>query len=424
MAIIKNKLKISKEFSLLLLLFVGIIVSMLVCMQIYDDSINKLCALLVLVYSGMLVYNYRKNIALFIMYLFIFYANWSIAIGVYIFPEIRPDVLYIQFTDISVYSIAIYFLLLFVITLCTFSLFDKKKFLNETMIRCDFNPNILIQILCGLLYVGIFAATFELNLGAQGGSHSALEEYKVFFLIIGSAFSRKNGKSRFFWTALVGATSILTLISGNRVTMLCTIIALAIMWYEEYLNSKRIILGAILVITIFTFIGATRGVYGSFSFQDGLDKLLNEKLTTDTFTHAFVPSLAAEHLGGVIPFSEKFQLFLKNIKYIFLGGEFGEYILTIFTKQAFYHSGGFIGATYFDFWINGFGGIISALLLYICIRLFPKNEEKNSLIVVAIVSFVGRWYVYNFLQLFRMLLFMIVLLFGFSVIKRIKINGK
>ena len=75
-------------------------------------SMDNCVAILVTVISIYICYACRHNIGFFIASLVIVYANYSIAVGVYLDPSIRPATLYNQFNEKSL-SITILCVLIF-----------------------------------------------------------------------------------------------------------------------------------------------------------------------------------------------------------------------------------------------------------------------------------------------------------------------
>ena len=81
--------------------------------SIYENTLG----LLSIVACSWIAYRFRKNTSLFICFFFIAYSVYSIVFGVYLYPEIRPDWLYSQFSDNSVFVIGMQCIFLFSITM-------------------------------------------------------------------------------------------------------------------------------------------------------------------------------------------------------------------------------------------------------------------------------------------------------------------
>lgn len=382
--------------------------------ECYSILINNILAVLVLIYSVLLVYRYRANIGLLLMFFCILYTNYSIVVGVYLFPEIRGS-LYSQFENIVIYGRGVFSLYAFVSFLYICSLFyEPKRFDNEAFWKV-FNPNSIIKFACLIAYIFTFINEFSFSFGRRGDS-SVLEEYKVVFFIAGSLFSKQDSmKDRVMWTVAVVTSSVIVFVSGNRVSSLNGLIVLMWVWYGKYLNLKKIIILSAILAIIMTFIGQTRGSYvGGISINDSLLKLWKEKLTTDTFIYAYVPSLASEALIDRFTLAEKIEILLGNVKYIFLGSNWSVAgLLTEVTSKYYAHSAGYIAATQFDLWFRSFGAIITASLTQI--QLYYSSVKKSlkhsiaPIIQIGMVSFVFRWYVYNYMALFRLDLLLVVM---------------
>ena len=74
----------------------------------YSMELNNAIAIFTVVLSVYLCYVYRFNIGLFLVMVFIAYTNYSVAMAVYLFPEIRPTALYAQFTGVDLYGRTIF----------------------------------------------------------------------------------------------------------------------------------------------------------------------------------------------------------------------------------------------------------------------------------------------------------------------------
>ena len=417
-------LSISIKISIAIMLLVFITQALLGLHSSFGD---RVIGMLVIVYSVFLVYRYRNNISYALMFFVILYINWSIVVGVYLDPSIRPEALYKQFAEQEIFSRGIVAMLFFLIVLYIGSFRYRINNSNMDDIWSIFKPNQLVKWVCFGLFVATFLLAFSFVPGGRG-TGSALDEYKVIFLLFGGLFSDRRSKfDKCLWTIIALVSSVVTLISGNRASILNVIVILFLLWYQQYFSIKKIFMLFIPFVLLMTFIGVTRGVYSaSISFADVVAKLANEKLTTDTFTFAYVPSLASEALIGEIP--NAIELFFKNIVYIFLGGGYGNSTLSFVTVNHYKHFGGYIAPTYMDIWFGWLGSLITGILTQWLIQSSLKKKRYAPLLSVWIVAFVFRWYVYNYMLLFRacfllMMVYLLVLLV-FKLMRNMSVRSK
>jgi hypothetical protein len=390
----------------------------------YPEELNKCNMIMSMTISGYMIYATRKRTDLLILSLCVFYENYSIAVGCYLDPTLRPEWLYNQFGDGRVYTVASLSLLLFEITLFLGWRVFKDSVESRNISIDDFPDNSIIMCLCMILYTLIFVTQVDFSVNARATSNT-INEYKFVLLIIGSIYSKNNKSNKILWTILVAVSSIATFFGGNRVNTLCNIFVLAVLWYNEYLTLKKVIIIAFPCIFIMLMIGQMRYQF-SISFNtiaDAWNLIKEDKLVADSFTFAFGPTIAAEEMHFVMSIDEKVRLLLNNIIYIVAGGSYGQYSLANYTSNYYMHYYGFLGANYFDLWFGPFGGMLAgiAVLKIVYLRAGTINRCSNFRKVVALGAFANllRWYNYNFMQIFRTVFVMIIVLVIFQTIHAI-----
>lgn len=380
-----------------------IAVTYVLIMALYDypgqaNNFNMIVSVLI---SAYMIYAVRRRADLLIVMVCIFYENYSIAVGCYIDPSIRPGWMFRQFSDGRAYTVATLSLLLFELTIFLgYYVFSDKIDFEEINIE-DFSNNYYIMIGCMILYLLIFFTETEFSENARA-TNSALNEYKYILLIIGSLYSRNIAINKIAWTTIVGVTSVATFFGGNRVDTICNLFVLAVLWYRKYMSLKNVVLVSVPFIFAMLMIGTMRhNLEISLESIKAVAKMVSEeKLVADTFTFAYGPTIAAEELRFDISIWEKISLLLCNIFYIVVGGEFGQYSLANYTRNYYTHYFGFLGANYFDLWFGVFGGVIAALAVF-KIVFWKGNSTIHKIIRLGAFASTLRWYNYNFMQIFR-----------------------
>lgn len=382
-----------------------IAVTYVLIMALYDypgqaNNFNMIVSVLI---SAYMIYAVRRRADLLIVMVCIFYENYSIAVGCYIDPSIRPGWMFRQFSDGRAYTVATLSLLLFELTIFLgYYIFSDKIDFEEIKIE-EFPDNRYIMIGCMAIYVLLFVTQVTYDPSGRASSN-ALNEYKFILLIIGSLYSPKVWSNKIIWTALVGLTSVMTYFGGNRVNTLGNVFILAILWYRECVTIRNVALVAIPSIFVMLMIGVMRAdfVISLNAIRNIWDIVSKEKFVADSFTFAYGPTIAAEELRFNISNLEKISLLTYNILYIVIGGSLGKYSLSNYTRNYYMHYFGFLGANYFDIWFGAFGGIIAALSVFILIFWRRESDTKIwKIIRLGAFASTFRWYNYNFMQIFR-----------------------
>lgn len=373
----------------------------------YSRTANNWVGACVLYLSVYMIWRHRENLALTVLFLFIGYVNYSIVVGVYWFPEIRPQSLYSQISMQSVYSEGIISLLIFELILYLGAVFGKKKpRIKEWVIVSK--PNPYAEYVCMAAFVVIFASVFRFNEGARA-STSALNEYRYIPALFGAVYSNKNKTSKLLWTLLIGVTSLLTFFGGNRVNTMPSLMLLLIVWYPN-IKPKYIILAAPFGIILFQMVGHMR-----YNFSFSLDGLLytlklawEDKFVADTFTFAYMPSLSVLELAKYDGAGQKFSLLVDNFLYIFAGGKYGQSVLSNYSHEFYTHYYGFVSALSLNYWFRWLGPVIVGWLVQLHVRLLesidwknPSNRSVGFVVAASVVIVCPRWYMYNFLQVPR-----------------------
>jgi hypothetical protein len=270
------------------------------------------------------------------------------------------------------------------------------------------------------LYLLIVVLTFDFGDGGTRGSMSALTEYRLIILIIGCYYSARKHKMRFLWTMIVGVTSMLILLSGNRVDSIGNMIALIILWYPKFVTFKKILLALPVVVIVMTAIGVTRGGnISSDTISSVITSLGDTKLVWDTAIFAYVPSVSIVEITDQVDLAEKLRLIGEYVKYTFIGTtDMHSQNLINYVNKWFAHYGGCITSSYFYMWFGYVGSLLFTALVFVYSRLYlkvPTMEQKNYrsdlkyVLSIYFISSVCRWYCYGPNSLIRNMLIAVLL---------------
>lgn len=382
---------------------------------------NFIYPLLLIFDSATAAYILRKNKGFFLMLCFIFYVNYSIAVGVYMDPSIAPE-FYEQVTNESVYDEGLLSMILFCCALII-PLYGTQRFVHQTKGVGHKMESLLLEWLSIFLYIYLFITQTTWGFGERM-SATALGEYKYFFAMLGSLYARKNSKHRCLWTIILLLSAFIGFVGGNRADSFPMIFIILIIWYPELSLKKLALLGAPAIVLL-KLIGDIRGdltLLMDFNLSKIIERTFDGYMAQDTFTYAYFPSIASIDLSYIQDLETRFSLLIDNIIYIFVGGSYGNSVLANYTYNYYVHCFGFIGPLNFNYWLGYFGPVIAGLILGFLIKnIYHCNISNNRLLVdkviyICVICSAPRWYVYNYFALFRSILLFLVLFYSFEFI--------
>lgn len=417
------------------ILFIMVIIIFIFSIAVIPNTYTKgtmyimgSCIILLSCYQ---VYEYRDNLALAIVFFYMAYSNYSIVIGVYFFPSLRPNTLYSQINDNVIYQKALISLLIFEVVLFISSVLKRKKNTFQYFkIYIEKNrKNEMINIICMIIYIFMFFSTFSFQQNARASS-SPLGEYRFIVLIIGAAYSNRKKMNKYMWAGIIAVTSLLELYGGNRVGILPGIVIFLLVWCKKY-KLKKIFPIIFIGLIIFKMVGSMRQEFllSSTGIWNAVKSLPEEKLTVDTFIYSFLPGILSLAKSAIDSMTDKIMLLANNIVYIFRGGYYKEFLLMAYTRKYYMHYYGFPAPLYLNYWFNYIGPVIAALIIEFHIKLvderYLKGSYQNQLkdcISLLFVATVARWYSYNLLSLFRAEIILIVAFYIFKIIDIAMLN--
>ena len=382
-----------------------------------DITLTGIVVLLISVY---MIYRYRNNVGLSISMLFIFLSNYSIIVGVYFDPSVRPSSMYGQITDVTVYNKALTAILLFELGLMVYSLINMEEqqdsFLLTDKVNSSEEKEIkntitsvdkLISIVCLIAFAVIFFSEFSLGESRERASGSPLMEYRCIFFLIGLMYCRNDKLLKKFYLILLIITSALVFIGGNRANALSPIIVYYV--YTSGINNKKRRFFKLLIVCIIGYvsmiaIGALRtSLFSSGGFDTVINKIFDEKLTFDTAIYAYFPGLSTISLSDSI---DKWQSLLQHFFYIFVGGAYGQQRFQFIVRQTYFHTYGFVSPLYFYPWLGVLSGVGLSIIVNFYIKIIKQPSKKGISLYkygafLYFCAMTPRWYLYDPFPLIR-----------------------
>lgn len=368
----------------------------------YSERTNNVLATLTLFFSVMWVYKCWNNIYLLIMSLFILYSNYSIVVGIYYDKNLRPQYLYPQITDIDVYGIGIFMILIFTMSLAllTPKIKENARQFRNHLIKKE-NLNKFLFALLWVLFNLIVVFGFSRNAGERGVS-SPIYEYNAIVLLLLFYYSGDKKINRWMCIECIVVYSLSSIIGGSRIEALICIIIFALCFFEKPLNQGVLCVGMISGLILFSIIGAIRGNWSVLS-SDGkqiVRLIFKNKFVFDTCTHAYFPMLCMVEMFKKYSLSEAIKYLFPFLGTVFLGQSRvvnGDLIMV--TAEKYYHNFGGVTLGFFFVWFGYLGSYVFSIFIYwfekILIKYRANISDIKIFIIVYFVATVPRWYLYG-----------------------------
>lgn len=374
----------------------------------YSNSINNFIGGVVLILSCVYVYKCKDNFLLLCMSLFIAYCNYSIVVGVYFYPELRP-IMYAQIADIKVYGILITLVLLYMLALVFFqnkNIVQNNISMAETFVRRD-NYNNILFIIAVMAFLLIWIVGYERNDGGRG-SLSPIYEYDSIFLLIMYYYSGKKKHLNYVCYGCVALYTYTSLSNGTRIEAIICIFILLFCSIRKKVPIKHVLLVGVIGIVLMNVVGVFRGNYTSLSqgIETVLKNTVEEKLVFDTPVHAYFPAVCMVEKTMNYSINDSFYYLYRFILTIFAGnGRIVDGNLISVMKRYYYHNSGGLTIGFFYVWFSFLGPMIFAKIISLFSNVVRKyGENKADVINCMAIYFtanVPRWYLYGPIVMFR-----------------------
>ncbi len=368
----------------------------------------------------------RDNNALFIVYLFLMWCNYSI----YIFfwtDRIQKYLLYKYFvSNPAIMRDAAFSLFVFSTVLFIFCPNVRAGLSNHSKQNGEKKRSIIvgkrtskimtyIVLLCIVLISG-WSMSIRIKHGYMPSS--ALYEYIYIFFIVAFYLSAGNKKLDILISSLIIINCIYVFFNGARIAAVQFALVFFLRFFMHTISKRLMLIGIIGAIIGLNAIGMWRG-FTDFNlgyFLSSLKYLFSTNLTLDTAYAAEASGMCTIRLIQDYSVLGRLRLFAIYLAYVILGSKaFGvESNLTVLTQQSYdYATGGGTLPTYGLFYLGYLGVFLVALLVSYYLKMLGNYEFESSDYKRCLAAFIFaslmRWYLYSPAPLLRgALLFSIV----------------
>lgn len=376
------------------------------------SSLSNIDAIMVLLFSVIVLIKARKNLGLFIMFVFIAYVNYSVVMGEYIFFESLSVPMQEVKTEL-VYGITIRILLMFISII---ALLYNGKCVDVLNIRLSLKNNwiifsaIIVVLIC-VLFLGIDRGALD----SYSVRISPIFEYSKILFLFAYYYSgdKKNRKIVLF---IVMSIFILSdFYYGGRITSLQILILMFITIFAKKITFKKVISFSGIGIVLNALIGAYRESYSihTINVLNILNDMINNLFVFDTATFAYYASATHVAAFNVADTYTKINSFWNFLKAVVLGTSNNSSDVTILVRANYFHNygGGFM-PTHFYFWFGWIGVIVIAIIIVLIVNSWdPTKGDFNKILYLAFIINSPRWYLYTPNQLFRGVMIIVPILF-------------
>ncbi|WP_195516685.1 hypothetical protein [Enterococcus dispar] len=370
-------------------------------------------AIEILCVNGLIIYLVRKNIMALIIFVFVFYFNYSFLIFNYFSYS---NSMFWGYNGTKIAESALYILLLFMTSFLMYFVLFRNSTASISNSELDWEnerKNGYICVIIWLLLSLIFIFGFTRGAIGERGTPSSYYEYSVVLFLLVSFYS---GKSNFYKQVniiFMLAFALQNLLYAGRITALQIIILLYLLYFRKKINKFTLLLIGIIVFLVFAVVGSARGgLYtGSVNISNILREIRENRFMLDTAYAAFFTSETFIDYKEYVNFGFRVNQFFKFLLSMVLGGNAVEGSnLSILTHSFRTHYFGGILPYYFFFWFGNFGVVISSTIVYGYTQIMRKIKKNDLVKMVAlyIVVTTPRWYLYSPSNLLRGVLILTV----------------
>jgi hypothetical protein len=383
-----------------------------------DSSLN---AILLIVVSFANMISVRRSFPLFLLFITLFYFNYSIAMGEYSALETAGAALNEVKTD-YIYSLAIFVVLIF----NTMLLGISPPRLNSIW---TYSYDRLIVTVSLVSLVIIFLFYFDRSdISGYSVRVTPVYEYSVLLFLTSVIYSGNRTVLRAFILVFCFIFIANDFVFGGRVTSVQILLLLALTIFSNSLTVFRTVLLFLMGVVLMAVVGAYRGTFLLSGFDIGsvLSGLLENGFVFDTVVYAYYSS--ATHLASLdyVSWTERLNAFADLVVYLISGYESnGRFNLTSWVSSNYFANvGGGVLPSHFYFYFGIIGVIGSGLILRVVLfKLASSSLGFSRFALIIIVMMSPRWYLYTPVSLVRPLIFFSLIYFSIAIYKRMVKNN-
>lgn len=400
-----------------------------------DTEFAAPISLVVILLSGLTVYNVKNNNLLLIMFSIIFYINLTVSVlGGLTLGKFLPD--YQAYLWLSKYNIIYLKSILIVSSVFYlgsldfrsryFEVFKRKNYCTnddlENFFLSHYNPLNSILALCMIIAIMIFA--FDGSASGLSDEYvsntNPLYEYCIFLFAFSWVYGKRSKIIRIF-ISLVALLYIFNgLITGDRSSSFMLMVLIASYRLKNKIVIKKMLILCILAILLANAIAVYRtdGITSSYLYS-----LLNRGMLTffsDTVAHSCYSGLTIAYFSDFY-LGNKFSDFLSWIISLFFGSSVLNYMdikleeVVFAARSMFDNGGGGLFPAYFYFYGDYVGVLFGSLISMIIIRFVYYHSDLGYCRMLSYIlpAMSLRWYLYTPSTLFRACLINFLIIFFF-----------
>ncbi|TDQ24099.1 hypothetical protein [Tenacibaculum caenipelagi] len=394
---------------------------------------SKILVCFLLFLNVRLIYNYRKVIPVFI--LFIFTSTYIIPYYYHFFLDYEVS-FHSSFNNSFYLNKTLVIFSVFLVSVLGFTdkvtnyVYPKKRLKHIS------SDKFFYFFLTLAFLLGIMGLTGENMLGGSAyGSieenRSPLFEYSLIFFIISSLFFDNKLIKKIMIAVFVSYMVIKDLIYGGRITSIMLLLLVYILFFEDIIKKKKVYITLVLgflFMSVFSFIRSNPDLLlnGEVSFSDLYNHLVetnsNKRLVSNQGDVAQSSSrLMGFVTSGIISFDDRLESFIGFVISIFIPGyDYSDLTnLAGYKKESYTAGGGGLFPVYFYVWFSYLGVVFSGYLIAKIIHMFVSSTKNWVLLfsILVLVSF-PRWFAYSPIIIFKMCGYVIPIYLVFKKIKK------
>ncbi len=374
-------------------------------------SLTQLLAYISILLSLIIIIKHKENMYIIFAGLPIFYATYSIAIGEFIAKNLQVSINPLRTLKYELYEKSILIIIVFLISLIFFLKENKKNQANAF----TFEDNVVLYT--GLYILIILINIFFFDRSSHAGyvvRGTPIQGYTYILFMFLNYYSGNRPIRKNLSIILAILVSMQILAFGGRGSVIPIVVITMMTYFKNSLDFKKIIFFAGIGIIAFTLVGTHRSGQ-SVSVSSIVIDLSENLFVQDTSIMAFNSSVT--HLAAAEFYNWGFRLqsFFAFILAIIFGGniKFTELSnVTPIASRIYLNLGGGIMPSYFYFWLGWIGVILAGFILAKILNrgIYSKNRV-TFLSVVTMIAGTTTWYLYSPLQLFRVTLVLVPILY-------------
>lgn len=369
----------------------------------------------IIIISLYVCYKVRYNKILLLMFSILTFVNISfsvsdlIQLGKYVADWQLP----FRSQIYNVYTAKSILLFLSILNVFFNAQWSKKNEIKLNSIVVTRKENSIIAIVGTIsLFLILFLGTNVTN--STGYTSNSNPIYEYFIVIFTATWYYSGGKRFANFLLLVSAILYVfqSFFYGDRSAAFLMLILYFFLYFKNRISLSKILILAISAILLSNFIAEYRNADDS-NIIEILSGTFDRGLYSDTVSYAYYTSTtitALNHYDNNLPSN-----FLEYLKGFILGSGDNNYSnLAVYAREYskdLFNRGGGLFPSYFYAFFGYLGVVISAMVLCIILRYFySRNGEIIMLYQILIATFGIRWYLYNPINLYRVVLIIFTLL--------------